>query len=215
MRSEATVLEPPVTLIGALWPEMRRSFSSRLLRLVILALLGTALLALAAKIKVPFYPVPTTLQTLALAILAASYGSRLAVATVLLYLAEGMLGLPVFTNTPPAAASPLYLLGPTGGYLIGFVLAAAIVGALAERGADRSVIRLFAAMLAGSAAVMICGVAWLAWLAQTSSGLGIGFEKAVAVGLLPFLLGDLVKTALAAALVRAGWLFAARRRGDQ
>lgn len=212
MRSEATtVYEPQATLIGALWPEQRSS-GSRLVRLVILALLGTVLLALAAKVKVPFYPVPTTLQTLALAVLAATYGSRLAVATVLLYLAEGMLGLPVFTNTPPAAAGPLYLLGPTGGYLIGFVLAAAIIGTLAEQGADKSIVRLFGAMLLGSAAVLLCGVVWLAWLAQLPSGSGIGLAKAVSAGLVPFLLGDLVKSALAATLVRAGWTFASRRR---
>ena len=74
-------------------------------------------LAISAKIKVPFYPVPMTLQTLAVPLIAAAYGSRLGVITVLAYLAEGALGLPVFTNTPPAVAGPAYFLGPTGGYL--------------------------------------------------------------------------------------------------
>ena len=99
------------TLAAALWPQS-------MLRSVVLAILGAALLTLSAKIKVPFYPVPMTLQTLALAVLAASFGARLAVATVLLYLAEGLAGLPVFTNTPPAAAGLAYMIGPTGGCLL-------------------------------------------------------------------------------------------------
>ena len=81
-------------------------------------------LAIAAKIKVPFYPVPMTLQTLAVLGIAATYGSRLAVITVLAYLAQGALGLPVFTNTPPAVAGPAYFMGPTGGFLLGFVVMA-------------------------------------------------------------------------------------------
>ena len=198
-----------VTWVETVWPA---SGAKAWARAIVLMVVGTAALALAAKLKVPFYPVPMTLQTLVLPILAAAYGSRLAVATVLLYLAEGMMGLPVFTNTPPAAASPLYLLGPTGGYLIGFVLAAGLIGSLAERGADRGYVRLVLAMLAGSVIVFACGVFWLAFLAQMPGGTGLGLEKAVAVGLMPFVIGDLVKTALAAAIIRAGWSLAGGRR---
>ena len=106
------------TLAGALWPQTAKG---RFLRMAVLAIAGAALLTLAAKIRVPFYPVPMTLQTLVVPLIACAYGSRLGAATILLYIAEGMAGLPVFTNTPPQIASPAYLLGPTGGYLIGWV----------------------------------------------------------------------------------------------
>ena len=181
------------TLAAALWPQS-------MLRSVVLAILGAALLTLSAKIKVPFYPVPMTLQTLALAVLAASFGARLAVATVLLYLAEGLAGLPVFTNTPPAAAGLAYMVGPTGGYLVGFVAAAFLIGRLAERGWDRSLPLLFGAMLLGDAMILGLGAGWLAFGAP-----GLGLDKAVQAGVAPFLLGAIVKEALGASFVVATW----------
>ena len=112
------------TLIDTIWP----AAGSRVVRLVVLALIGTALLTLAAKIKVPYYPVPITMQTLVVLVLGMAYGARLGAATVLLYLVEGAAGLPVFTGTPERGIGIPYMRGPTGGYLVGFVLAAGVSG---------------------------------------------------------------------------------------
>jgi len=192
----------------AVWP---RSISP-VVQAVVLALAGTAVLALSAKIKVPFYPVPMTLQTFAVMALAAAYGSRLAVVTVILYLFEGALGLPVFTNTPPAVAGPAYFLGPTGGFLIGFVALAWIVGSAADRGWDRSIPKLFAAMIAADAVVFVLGFIWLAWFAVLSSGgHGLGAASALKFGLVPFLLADLLKISLAALAVPACWRLVDRK----
>jgi len=173
---------------------------------VALVLAGTLLLAIAAKVKVPFFPVPMTLQTLAVMAIAASFGMRLGVATVLAYIAEGALGLPVFTNTPPLVAGPAYLLGPTGGFLAGFVVQALIVGLAADRGWSRSIPKLLVALLAGEVVMMALGFAWLAGFAQLSSGAtGLGVASAWAHGVMPFILGDLLKVALVALAVPAGW----------
>jgi len=181
-----------------------------LLRQVALAVAGSLLLVLAAKIKVPFWPVPMTLQTMAVLGIGAAYGSRLGAATVALYIAYGLAGLPVFTNTPPVAAGPLYLVGPTGGFLVGFVMAAAIAGWAAAR--DASLVRLVGGLVAAEAALMLLGFAWLALGAQMAAGTtGVGFAKAFAFGVQPFLLGDLVKLALVACLARAGWSLLQRR----
>jgi biotin transport system substrate-specific component len=195
-RSNAT------TLASAIWP----SDLHKAVRAIALLAVGVAVMTIAAKIKVPGFPVPVTLQTLALPLIAAIYGSRLGTATVLAYLAAGFAGLPVFTNTPPAVAGPLYFLGATGGYLLAYPLAAYLVGYFAESGAGRSLPRLFAAMLAGSVIVFGFGFVWLAFIAQLSSGAtGLGASAAFAGGVVPFIVPDLVKVALAAALVRAGW----------
>jgi biotin transport system substrate-specific component len=191
------------TLAMNLWSERRYPA----LRAVLLVIVGSALLIISAKIKVPFYPVPMTLQTFAVMAIAAAYGAPLAVATVLVYLAEGMFGLPVFTNTPPAIAGPAYFLGPTGGFLVGFVIAAMIVGLAADRGHDRSPVRLFLYMLVADIVIFALGFAWLSWFAQLSSGAtGLGPAAAWTGGVLPFLLADLVKIALAACLIPAAWL---------
>lgn len=157
-------------------------------------LLGTALLALSAKVQVPFWPVPMTMQTLVVLLIGAAYGSRLGAATVLLYLVEGGAGLPVFAG---ASAGPAYILGPTGGYLVGFVGAAWVTGALAERGWDRSPLLVIVAMTLGHVVLFSTGVAWLAFL--------IGAEAAIANGFLPFVGATVLKTLLAAALIRAAW----------
>jgi biotin transport system substrate-specific component len=131
---------------------------------------------------------------------------------VLAYVAEGMLGLPVFTNTPPAVAGPAYLLGPTGGFLLGFVAIAFIVGWAADRGFDRSIVKLAGALLAGEVVMMALGFAWLAWFATLSSGAtGLGIDKAFAAGVAPFILGDLLKLALVALAVPAVWGVLGRR----
>jgi biotin transport system substrate-specific component len=170
--------------------------AGRLAAQIGLVVAGALLLWLSARIKVPFYPVPMTMQTFVVLALAASFGLRLGLATVLLYLAQGAAGLPVFTGTPEEGIGIAYMAGPTGGYLAGFVLATALVGALAERGLDRRPFALFAAMMAGQVLIFGLGLLWLAML--------FGWDQPIlAWGLYPFLLGDLVKTGLAAALVPA------------
>ena len=184
------------TIAALLWPA-RDNRSAAVFRAVILALVGSALLAISAKIQVPIPPVPMTMQTLVVLIIGATYGWRLGGATVLLYLAEGMLGLPVFANTPPVVPSPAYLLGPTGGYLAGYLAAAVVMGFLAERGWDRSLLRVIIMMSIGHLIIFAFGLAWLTQL--------FGPAKAWAVGAAPFVVATLLKTALAAALMKAAW----------
>lgn len=183
--SAATITGPLVSLA---LPQGR---NARLVAQVALVLAGTALLTLAAKITVPFWPVPMTLQTLAIFLIAAAYGRNLAVATLLTYLVEGAAGLPVFATGGGLA----YLAGPTAGYLVGFVAAAAIVGHAADRGLDHKAFVLFGAMLLGEVVILVLGAAWLAVL--------MGAEKAMQFGVGPFIVTDVVKIALAAAAVGA------------
>ena len=122
------------TLAAALLPRRATALAGAAL----LALAGSLLLTLSAKVQVPFYPVPITMQSLVVLCLGATLGARLGAATVVLYLLEGALGLPVFAGTPERGIGLAYMAGPTGGYLIGFVAAAYLVGLLAERGWDRS-----------------------------------------------------------------------------
>jgi biotin transport system substrate-specific component len=198
---------------AALAPSLLAGRGSRTLQEVLLVLAGTAVLYASAKIFVPFYPIPMTLQTFAVMAIAAAYGSRLAVATVVAYLIEGALGLPVFTNTPPLVAGPAYLLGPTGGFLAGFVVLAVIVGYAADRGWSRSIPKLLAALVLGDILVMALGFAWLAGFAQIPSGVaGIGMAKAWAGGVAPFILGDLLKIVLVAFAVPATWSLLGERR---
>lgn len=163
-----------------------------LLRGAGLAVVGTLVLVASAKIQVPFYPVPMTLQTLAVLTLGALFGARLAGATLALYLAEGLIGLPVFAG---AAAGPAYMMGPTGGYLIGFLLGAALVGWLAERGWTRGWPLALAEMTLGHIVIFAVGVLWLVP--------ALGVERAWAVGVVPFVAATVVKTLLAAALALA------------
>jgi biotin transport system substrate-specific component len=188
-------------LATAVWPDS----TNELVKWAVLLTGGVFVLTISAKIKVPFYPVPMTLQTFAVMALAAAYGSRMAVLTVLAYLFAGALGLPVFTNTPPAMAGPTYFLGPTGGFLVGFLLLALIVGGATDRGWDRSIPKLFAAMVAADIVVFALGFAWLAWFAQLSAGQGMGVEAAFMNGVVPFLLADLLKIVLAALAIPAAW----------
>lgn len=191
----------------AFWPASVR----RIIRDLTLVVAGTLILTLSAKINVLTVPVPITMQTFAVMALAAAYGSRLAVATVLAYLAEGFAGVPVFANT--MSAGPAYFLGTTGGFLIGFVFAAAIVGIAADKGWDRSIPRLAGAMLVGDAVVFALGFVWLAFLASLASGAhGLGIARAWALGIEPFILADLVKIALAACAVPAVWMLVDKRK---
>lgn len=169
----------------------------RLACYAVLAVLGTLLLTVSAKTKVVLGPVDMSLQTLAIFLIAAAFGLRLGVATLLLYMAEGAIGLPVFQSTPEKGIGLAYMMGPTGGYLAGFVVAAAIVGWAADRGLDRNVLTFAGPVLAAEAAIVGLGFAWLSVL--------IGPAGAVQFGLAPFILPDLIKVALAVLLVPAAW----------
>lgn len=162
------------------------------IRPALLTLGGSLAIAASAQIQVPMQPVPMTMQSLVVLLIGIAYGPRLGAATVMLYLLEGLVGLPVFAGFK---AGPAALAGPTGGFLIGFVPAAALAGWLAARGWARNVWRSVATFVAGHAVLFASGVTWL--------GLLIGFERAVMLGLLPFLPGTVVKAALGAALVVA------------
>ncbi|MER9776517.1 biotin transporter BioY [Mesorhizobium sp. M0220] len=187
----ATTMRP---LISLALPEKG---AARLAGQLLLAIAGTLLLILSAKTKVMLGPVDISMQTLAVLLIAAAFGMRLGVATLLVYMAEGALGVPVFQSTPEKGIGIAYMLGSTGGYLAGFVVMAAIVGWAADRGWDRHPIKLFNAMLVAEIVMMAMGFAWLALL--------IGPEKSWQFGVLPFIVGDLIKVALAACLVPAVW----------
>jgi biotin transport system substrate-specific component len=188
-------------LAGRALPQGR---AAELATFAMLALAGSALLAISSKISVPFYPVPMTLQTFALMALVAAFGLRLGVATVALYLVEGAMGLPVFAGTPEKGIGLAYMVGPTGGYLAGYLVAAVIVGLAVEKGWGRSPFALFGAMVAANAVIFALGALWL--------GTVVGWDKPVlAWGVTPFLLGDAVKIALAAALIPAVWSLIDRR----
>jgi len=154
---------------------------------VLLVLAGTALMTLSAKIQIPFWPVPMTLHTFAVMAFAVVFGPRVAVSIVLAYLAAGAAGLPVFSGTPARGIGIAYMVGPTGGYLAGFLLASGLVGWLAS---GRGTVGRLGAMLAGLALVYALGVAWLA--------LFVPAGRLIALGVTPFLLGDLVKVGLVA-----------------
>jgi biotin transport system substrate-specific component len=160
---------------------------------------GSMVIALCAQIALG-YPVPVTGQTFGVLMVAALLGSRRGALCVLTYLAEGLAGLPVFAQGKAGLAA---FLGPTGGYLVGFAFAAWLVGALSERTWDRRVPTTVAAMLLGNVVIYACGLAWLLCLTHI-----VGKPLAggvLAVGLYPFILGDVLKIALAAVLLPSGW----------
>lgn len=156
-------------------------------------LAGTLALALASRISVPMVPVPITMQTFAVTMIGALYGWRLGTLTVLAWLGEGMAGLPVLAG---GAGGIAHFIGPTAGYLVSFPLMAAMVGWLAERGWTGSrIVASFAAHFAANIFCLALGGAWLATL--------IGPEKALMLGVVPFVLGAVLKSALAAAVLKA------------
>lgn len=168
------------------------------LRKIAVVIAGSLLLTLSAKASIPFLPVPMTLQTLVVLSLGMVLGPRLGSAAVLAYLAQGAIGLPVFAGTPEKGIGIAYMIQHTGGYLVGFVVAAFTVGLLAQRKWDRSMLTTIAAMLIGNAIIYAFGLAWL--------GTIVGWDKpVVAWGMTPFLLGDLAKTLIAAALLPTLW----------
>ena len=159
-----------------------------------LVVFGSMLLAVSAQFKIPLYPVPVTGQTLVVLLIGMTYGPRLGGITMAAYLFEGALGLPVFAG---GAAGATVLMGPTGGYLFGFLLASVSLGYLAERGMGRTVVSTIAAMVIGNFVIYLCGAMWLANF--------IGFDQAIAAGVLPFLYGDALKLVVAAGFMPLAW----------
>lgn len=198
----AATMTTPNTVLSTVLP---KEGTARAIANVIAVIAGSLLLWAAAKIQVPFWPVPMTLTTMVIMLIGAAYGWKLGLATVALYLLEGAAGLPVFSGTPERGLGLAYMMGPTGGYLVGYLAAVAIVGWFAERGFDRSAVKLFGVMLVADVVVLALGFAWLASL--------IGAEAAWTGGVVPFLLGDLLKVAIAALAVSGSRL--AFPRGDQ
>lgn len=189
----------PRTLLDIARPE---GINARRLGAAAAVFFGVCLLTLSAKIQVPFWPVPMTMQTLVVLMLGMAYGSRLAAGTVLAYLLVGAAGFPVFAGTPARGIGLAYMMGPTAGFLAGFLVAAWIVGFLAERGWDRSFLKCAAAMILGHLTISLAGVIWLAVL--------MGTPKAIEVGLMPFLASSALKTALGAVAMPMIWRVAGR-----
>jgi biotin transport system substrate-specific component len=192
----AETVSHPRVLIDSVWSR------DGLARDLTLVFGGSLLIAAAAQVRIalPFTPVPVTGQTFAVLLLGALYGAKRGAATAMTYLMLGIMGLPVFSAAPPGPAA---LVSPTAGYLAGFVAAAWVTGALSERGWDRKPITAAMAMLIGSAVLFACGLLWL--------GRFTGWGVVLQTGLLPFIPGDLLKIALATALLPAGWRFLGRR----
>jgi biotin transport system substrate-specific component len=183
-----------------------REGTQLLVKQAALVLLGIAVLAIAAKIKVPMWPVPITMGTFAVLTIGAAYGARLGLVTILGYMIIGALGFDVFAGSSAQAYGLTYMMGGTGGYLLGYVLATVALGWFAQAGWDRSAGKMALAMLAGNVLIYVPGLIWL--------GMLYGWDKPILQwGLTPFLIGDALKLALAAALLPALWKLVGRARG--
>ncbi len=156
---------------------------SRFIKLAFLALIGSIVLAISSKIKIPFYPVPMTMQTLVVLIIGIVFGWKLGLATISLYLFEGIVGLPVFSGTPEKGVGLIYFTGPTMGYLLGFLVAVYISGKISY---DNNLFKNFLKLLFATSFIYILGMIWLGSL--------IGWEKPIfKLGAQPFLLAELFK----------------------
>ena len=173
-------------LINQIFPT---SGISSFIKNVLLILFGSFLLAISSKIQVPFWPVPMTMQTFVVFLIGMSYGFRLSFLTLLVYIFEGAIGLPVFAT----GAGLAYLIGPTAGYIYGMFFASLVIGFLAEKGFSKTYLMSLLSLLFGSLIIFSLGVGYL--------GLIIGFDKAISLGLLPFIPSELFKIALAVALI--------------
>ncbi|MGD1882272.1 MAG: biotin transporter BioY [Paracoccaceae bacterium] len=171
-----------------------------LARQAIFFVIGVALLAIAAKIRVPMWPVPITMSTFAVLMIGAAYGPRLGLVTMMGYLVVGALGFDVFAGTTAEKNGLNYMLGGTGGYLVGWLLATLALGAFARRGWDRSFVWIAVAMLVGNALIYVPGLLWLNTMSYAQ-----GWDWTLSNGLTPFLVGDAIKLALAAVLLPLAW----------
>lgn len=172
--------------------------TARLIKQAALVVAGIAMLALLAKIKVPMWPVAISMGTFAVLTIGAAYGPRLGLVTILGYMALGALGVNVFQSSTAETSGLAYMMGGTGGYLVGYVLAVGLMGLAARAGWDRSVGRMVLAMLAANAVIYVPGVLWL--------GVLYGWDQPILQwGLWPFLVGDALKLALVALLLPGLW----------
>ncbi|MBT8410430.1 MAG: biotin transporter BioY [Octadecabacter sp.] len=197
------------TLVEAFGPT---EGTALLVKQAVLVVLGIAALTLAAKVRVPMWPVPVTMQTFAILTIGAGFGMRLGLATVLGYLALGFilaLGGASFTVFTGETATLAYFAGPTAGYLVGFAVAAGVMGWLAQRGWDRSVASMAGALLIGNGIIYAVGLPWMAFLFLESHGAAWVFQW----GMGNFLIGDVIKLALAALLLPAIWKMVGNARG--
>ena len=211
------MLTARTTLVHHLVPQSG-TLARPLVRDSLLALLGTGLMALCARISFPLptTPVPVTMQTFGVLLIGALYGPRLGTLTMILYLLEGTAGLPVFSFgrsawSPSSVPGLPLIVGPTAGYLFACPLGAALVGALAARGWDRRPALALPAMLLGNLAILLCGLAWLA-VAMLLLGGQFSLPALLTASVLPFLPGDAIKIALAALALPGGWSLLRNRR---
>lgn len=194
-----------MTLLGTITANRELSGAIRAAAVLLLAALTAA--AAQVSVQLPFTPVPFTLQPMVVLLGGAALGSRLGMASQLVYLLAGFAGLPVFAASGVLPQGPMRLLGPTGGYLMAYPFAAFVTGWLAERGFDRRYLTSVVAMSAGLALVFAVGVAWLAFASLPAP---LGLRGAVASGLMPFLPADVFKLFVAAAVLPAVWKFIGR-----
>tara|TARA_B000000565_G_scaffold126480_1_gene95503 strand:+ start:278 stop:829 length:552 start_codon:yes stop_codon:yes gene_type:complete len=160
---------------------------TKLIKYILFALIGTILLAISSKIKIPFYPVPMTMQTFVVLLIGIAFGWKLAVATISLYLFEGVIGIPVFSGTPEKGIGLIYFTGPTMGYLIGFIVAGYIAGKFVY---DNNLLKNFLKLTLATSSIYFLGMLWLGTL--------IGWEKPIfKLGAQPFLLAELFKILIA------------------
>ncbi len=182
-----------------------RESSNTIVKQMILIVVGIIFLAIAAKVKVPMWPVPITMGTFAVLSIGAAYGAKLGVATIVAYLIVGALGFDVFAGSSSEIYGLSYMLGGTGGYLLGYVLAVVAVGALARMEWDRSFVKMAVAMLIGNIVIYIPGILWL--------GILYGWDKPILQwGLTPFLIGDFAKLILASLLLPTMWRLIGREK---
>jgi len=190
-----------MTLYRAFLPELAdRPDLGRAADLAVI-LAGSLLMTAAAKVSIPFYPVPLSMQTFVAIGLGLALGPVNGVLTILLYLAQGAAGFPVFASSPERGIGLAYMAGPTGGFLVGFLVQAVVAGMLAGRRWERTPLKALAAALIAAASIYPTGLLWL--------GVVIGFDKPVLeFGLYPFVLGDIAKSVLAALIFPLLWRFA-------
>jgi len=172
--------------------EAVKSQSSKLLKYILVIFLGSVLLTISSKIKIPFYPVPMTMQTFVVLFLGMSFGYRIGLAAVSLYLVEGIIGLPVFSNSPEKGVGFIYFTGPTMGYLIGFLFATFLAGYF---NFNKNILNNFVKLFLSVSTIYLLGVFWLGSL--------IGWDKPIMqLGVTPFLLAELFKIAILALLAK-------------
>ena len=172
--------------------EVVKSQNVKILKYILIIFLGSILLTISSKIKIPFYPVPMTMQTFIVLFLGMSFGYKIGLATVSLYLVEGIIGLPVFSNSPEKGVGLAYFTGPTMGYLIGFLIATFLAGYFKFEG---NLLNSFIKLLISVSTIYILGVFWLGSL--------IGWDKPIIqLGVTPFLLAEMFKIIILALLAK-------------